>query len=110
MMLASRSEREQLRTLLRAKLRILFQISLLKMQKAGDLHFLCSIDVTFLVFCYLWIGSRKKNITLMIMTYIIQNRIVRIFYNDRDYSEELKQLLFPSQRNEHQKAITVIRL
>ena len=44
------------------------------------------------------------------MAYIIQNRIVRILYNDRDFSGELKQLLFPSQRNEHQKPITVIRL
>lgn len=44
------------------------------------------------------------------MAYIIQNRIVRTLYNDRDFSEELKQLLFPSQRNEHQKPITVIRL
>ena len=44
------------------------------------------------------------------MTYIIQNRIVRILYNDRDFSEQLKQLLFPSQRNEHQKPITMIRL
>ena len=44
------------------------------------------------------------------MIYIIQNRIVRIFYNDRDFSEQLKQLLFPSQRNEHQKPITVVRL
>ena len=44
------------------------------------------------------------------MAYIIQNRIVRILYNDRDFSEELKQLLFPSLRNEHQKPITVIRL
>ena len=44
------------------------------------------------------------------MTYIIQNRIVRILYNDRDFSEQLKQLLFPSKRNEHQKPITVIRL
>ena len=44
------------------------------------------------------------------MTYIIQNHIVRILYNDRNFSEQLKHLLFPSQRNEHQKAITVIRL
>ena len=44
------------------------------------------------------------------MTYIIQNRIVRILYNDRDFSEQLKQLIFPSQRNEHQKPIFVIRL
>ena len=44
------------------------------------------------------------------MTYIIQNRIVRIFYNDRDFSEQLKQLIFSSQRNEHQKPIFVIRL
>ena len=28
------------------------------------------------------------------MAYIIQNRIVRILYNDRDFCEELKQLLF----------------
>ena len=27
------------------------------------------------------------------MTYIIQNRIVQILYNDRDFSEELKQML-----------------
>lgn len=44
------------------------------------------------------------------MTYIIQNRIVQILYNDRDFSEELKQMLFPSLRNEHQKPIIVIRL
>jgi hypothetical protein len=30
------------------------------------------------------------------MTYIIQNRIVRILYNDRDFSEQLKRLLFPN--------------
>lgn len=44
------------------------------------------------------------------MTYIIQNRIVQILYNDRDFSEELKQMLFPSLRNEHQKPIIAIRL
>ena len=44
------------------------------------------------------------------MIYIIQNRIVRIHYNDRDFSERLKRMLFPSLRNEHQKSITVIRL
>ena len=44
------------------------------------------------------------------MTCIIQNRIVRILYNDRDFSEELKQMLFPSMRDEHQKPMTVIRL
>ena len=44
------------------------------------------------------------------MTYIIQNRIVRILYNDRDFSEQLKQMFFPGMRNEHQKPITVIRL
>lgn len=44
------------------------------------------------------------------MTYIIQNRIVQILYNDRDFSEELKLMLFPSLRNEHQKPIIVIRL
>ena len=35
----------------------------------------------------------------MLMTYIIQNRIVRILYNDRDFSDRLEQMLFPSQRN-----------
>lgn len=35
------------------------------------------------------------------MTYIIQNRIVRILYNDRDFNEQLKKMLFPSMRQEH---------
>jgi NhaP-type Na+/H+ and K+/H+ antiporter len=30
------------------------------------------------------------------MTYIIQNRIVRILYNDRDFSNQLKQLFSQS--------------
>lgn len=44
------------------------------------------------------------------MTYIIQNRLVRIFYNDRDLSENLKSMFFPSMRHEHRNPITVIRL
>ena len=44
------------------------------------------------------------------MTYIIQNRIVWIVYNDKDFSEQLKRMFFPSMRDEHQKPITVIRL
>ena len=44
------------------------------------------------------------------MTYIIQNRIVRILYNDRDFSEQMKAMLFPSIRNEHRHPITLIRL
>ena len=44
------------------------------------------------------------------MTYIIQNRLVQIFYNNRDFSENLKFILFPSMRHEHRNPITVIRL
>ena len=44
------------------------------------------------------------------MTYIIQARLVRICYNDRDFSERLKELLFPSIRQEHRRPITLIRL
>ena len=44
------------------------------------------------------------------MTYIIQARLVRICYNDSDFSERLKKLLFPSLRQEHQRPITLIRL
>lgn len=44
------------------------------------------------------------------MTYIIQHRIVRICYNDRDLSEQLKELFLPSIRNEHKQTITLIRL
>ena len=46
----------------------------------------------------------------MIMTYIIQNRIIRICENEKDYGEYFKELLFPSLRQEHQRAITLIRL
>ena len=28
------------------------------------------------------------------MTYIIQNRIVQILYNDRDFNDQLKRMLF----------------
>ena len=44
------------------------------------------------------------------MTYIIQKRIVRILYNDRDFYEQLKEMLFPSMRQEHRNPITLIRL
>ena len=44
------------------------------------------------------------------MTYIIQHRLVRICYNDRDFSEQLKELFLPSIRNEHRQPITLIRL
>ena len=44
------------------------------------------------------------------MTFIIQNRIVRILYNDRDFSDQLKELFFPSIRQEHCQPITLIRL
>jgi len=44
------------------------------------------------------------------MTYIIQNRFVRILYNDRDFSDQLKQVFLPSRYNEHQEPIKVIRL
>ena len=44
------------------------------------------------------------------MTYIIQHRLVRICYNEYDFSEQLKALLFPSMRNEHRHHITLIRL
>ena len=65
--------------------------------------------VTFPLFPYY--KSRKLNIKAKkIMTYIIQNRIVRICYNDRDFSEQLKELFLPSMRNEHRQPITLIRL
>ena len=44
------------------------------------------------------------------MTYVIQHRLVRICYNDRDFSERLKDLFFPSIQNEHRHPITLIRL
>lgn len=44
------------------------------------------------------------------MTYIIQYRIVRIRYNDKDFSDQLKRMFFPSIKNEHQKPIILIRL
>ena len=44
------------------------------------------------------------------MTYIIQARLVRICYNDRDFSERLKELFLPSIRQEHRHPITLIRL
>ncbi len=43
----------------------------------------------------------------MLMTYIIQKRIVRILYNERDFSEQLKQLIFPSQRNKLVRSCTI---
>ena len=44
------------------------------------------------------------------MTYIIQARIMRICYNDHDFSDRLKELFFPSIRQEHRQPITLIRL
>lgn len=44
------------------------------------------------------------------MTYIIQHRIMRICINEKDFSEQLKELFLPSMRNEHKQAITLIRL
>ena len=44
------------------------------------------------------------------MTYIIQNRIIRICENEKDFSERLKELFLPSMRNEHRQPITLIRL
>lgn len=44
------------------------------------------------------------------MTYIIRNRIVRILYNDREFYDQLKEMLLPSIRNEHRSPITLIRL
>ena len=44
------------------------------------------------------------------MTYIIQHHLVQICYNDRDFSEQLKELIFPSIRQEHRQPITLIRL
>ena len=44
------------------------------------------------------------------MTYIIQNRIMQICENKKDYGEYFKQLFFPSIRNEHNRPITLIRL
>ena len=44
------------------------------------------------------------------MTYIIPNRIIQICENEKDYGEYIKEMLFPSIRNEHRKPITLIRL
>ena len=44
------------------------------------------------------------------MTYIIQNRIIRICENKKDSGEYFKELFLPSMRNEHRRPITLIRL
>ena len=44
------------------------------------------------------------------MTYIIQNRIIRICENEKDYGEYFKQMFFPSIHNEHKQPITLIQL
>lgn len=44
------------------------------------------------------------------MTYIIQHRIMRICINEKDFGEQLKELLLPSMRQEHRHPITLIRL
>ena len=46
----------------------------------------------------------------MIMTYIIQNRIIRICENEKDYGKYFKEPFLPSMRNEHLFPITLIRL
>ena len=37
------------------------------------------------------------------MTYIIQHRLVRICYTEKDFGEQLKELFLPSMRNEHRR-------
>ena len=44
------------------------------------------------------------------MTYIIQNRIIRICENEKDFGEQFKELFLPSMRNEHRQPITLIQL
>ena len=44
------------------------------------------------------------------MTYIIQNRIIRICYNEKDLNDHFKELFLPSIRQEHRHPITLIRL
>ena len=44
------------------------------------------------------------------MTYIIQNRIIRICENEKNYGEYIKELLLPSIRNEHRRPVALIRL
>ena len=66
------------------------------------------LHVTFPLFPYY--KGRKSNKNEMIMTYIIQNRIIRICENEKDYGEYFKKLLFPSIRQEHRHPITLIRL
>ena len=46
----------------------------------------------------------------MFMTYIIQNRIIRICENEKDYGTYFKQMFFPGIHNEHKQPPTVIRL
>ena len=41
------------------------------------------------------------------MTYIIQNRTIRICENEKDFREQLKEVFLPSVRNEHRKPITL---
>ena len=54
--------------------------------------------------------DRKSNKKVIIMTYIIQHRIIRICENEKDYGKYFKELLFPSLRQEHRHPITLIRL
>ena len=44
------------------------------------------------------------------MTYIIQNRIIRICENKKDYGTYFKQMFLPGIHNEHKQAPMVIRL
>ena len=64
--------------------------------------------VTFPLFPYY--KGRKSNKTDIIMTYIIQNRIIRICENEKDYGTNFKELFLPSIRQEHRQPITLIRL
>ena len=54
--------------------------------------------------------GRKSNKNEMIMTYIIQQCLVRIVYNEKDFGEHFKEIFLPSIRQEHRKPITLIRL
>ena len=44
------------------------------------------------------------------MTYIIQNRIIWIVYDEHNPHEQFRRMFFPSWRKEHREPVTVIRL
>jgi hypothetical protein len=70
--------------------------------------------ITFTISPYINIGTYNEQISLMGDNKMSEPLPItlRIRGNEPDWavSDQLKQLLFPSQRNEHQKPITVIRL